>query len=71
MDRTYGAVVDSDFIGIPVCGGKAQSDNNGHFESTCYHLLLFNGEDDCLPAMLQPGSLHSAEGQEELLLPEI
>ena len=41
---------------------------NGHFESTCYHpLLLFNGEGDCL----RPGNVHSAEGWEELLLPEI
>ncbi len=45
---------------------------NGHFESTCYHpLLLFNREGDCLAAKLRPGNVHSAEGWEELLLPEI
>ena len=45
---------------------------NGHFESTCYHpLLLFNGEGDCLAAKLRPGNVHSADGWEELLLPEI
>ena len=45
---------------------------NGHFETTCYHpLLLFNGEGDCLAAKLRPGNVHSAEGWEELLLPEI
>ena len=45
---------------------------NGHFESTCYHpLLLFNREGDCLAANLRPGNVHSAEGWEELLLPEI
>jgi hypothetical protein len=44
----------------------------GTFESTCYHpLLLFNREGDCLAAKLRPGNVHSAEGWEELLLPEI
>jgi hypothetical protein len=38
----------------------------------CYHpLLLFNHEGDCLAAKLRPGNVHSAEGWEELLLPEI
>jgi len=41
-------------------------------ESTCYHpLLLFNRDGDCLAAKLRPGNVHSAEGWEELLLPEI
>jgi hypothetical protein len=45
---------------------------NGHFESTCYHpLLLFNGAGDCLAAKLRPSNVHSAEGWEEVLLPEI
>jgi hypothetical protein len=49
-----------------------QSAYNGHFESTCYHpLLLFNREGDCLAAKLRPGNVHSADGWEELLLPEI
>jgi Transposase DDE domain group 1 len=34
-------------------------------------LLLFNREGDCLAAKLRPGNVHSAEGWEELLLPEI
>ena len=34
-------------------------------------LLLFNEEGDCLAAKLRPGNVHSAEGWEELLLPEI
>ncbi len=34
-------------------------------------LLLFNREGDCLAAELRPGNVHSAEGWEELLLPEI
>ena len=57
---------------IPVYGQQEQSAYNGHFESTCYHpLLLFNREGDCLAAKLRPGNVHSAEGWEELLLPEI
>src|SRR6202035_1917833 len=49
-----------------------QSAYNGHLESTCYHpLLLFNREGDCLAAKLRPGNVHSAEGWEKLLLPEI
>ena len=57
---------------IAVYGQQEQSAYNGHFESTCYHpLLLFNREGDCLAAKLRPGNVHSAEGWEELLLPEI
>jgi Transposase DDE domain group 1 len=55
-----------------VHGRQEQSAYNGHFESTCYHpLLLFNREGDCLAAKLRPGNVHSADGWEELLLPEI
>jgi len=37
-----------------------------------YHpLLLFNRDGDCLAARLRPGNVHSAEGWDELLLPEI
>src|SRR5271169_2886546 len=65
-------VLDMDSTEIPVYGEQEQSSYNGHFESTCYHpLLLFNREGDCLAATLRPGSVHSAEGWEELLLPEI
>jgi len=57
---------------IPVYGHQEQSAYNGNFESTCYHpLLLFNGEGDCLAARLRPGNVNSADGWEELLLPEI
>ena len=53
-------------------GEQEQSDYNGYFESTCFHpLLLFNREGDCLGAQLRPGNVHSAEGWEEILLPEI
>ena len=34
-------------------------------------MLLFNREGDWLAAKLRPGNLHSAEGREEMLLPEI
>ena len=68
----YRTVLDMDSTEIPVYGEQAQSAYNGHFESTCYHpLLLFSREGDCLAAKLRPGNVHSAEGWEELLLPEI
>ncbi len=57
---------------IPVYGQQENSAYNGHFESTCYHLLLlFNREGDCLAGKLQSGNVHSAEDWEGLLLPEI
>ena len=65
-------VLDMDSTEIPVYGEQEQSAYNGHFECTCYHpLLLFNREGDCLAAKLRPGNVHSAEGWEQLLLPEI
>jgi hypothetical protein len=65
-------VLDMDSTEIPVYGAQEQSAYNGHFESTCYHpLLLFNRDGDCLVAKLRPGNVHSAEGWEEFLLPEI
>jgi Transposase DDE domain group 1 len=65
-------VLDMDSTEIPVYREQGQSASNGHFESTCYHpLLLFNREGDCLAAKLQPGNVHSAEGWEELLVPDI
>jgi Transposase DDE domain group 1 len=65
-------VLDMDSTEVRVHGRQEQSAYNGHFESTCYHpLLLFNREGGCLAAKLRPGNVHSAEGWEELLLPEI
>jgi hypothetical protein len=72
IDSQRRVVLDMDSTEIPVYGEQEQSAYNGHFESTCYHpLLLFNREGDCLAAKLRPGNVHSAEGWEELLLPEI
>ncbi len=72
MDSSYRAVLEMDSTEIPVYGEQEQSAYNGHFESTCYHpLRLFNREGDCLAAKLRPGNVHSAEGWEELLLPEL
>jgi hypothetical protein len=72
LDSPYRTVLDLDSTEIPVYGEQEQSAYNGHFESTCYHpLLLFSREGDCLAAKLRPGNVHSAEGWEELLLPEI
>jgi hypothetical protein len=72
MDSGYRTVLDMDSTAIPVYGEQEQSRYNGHFESTCDHpLLLFNREGDCLAAKLRPGNVHSAEGWEEVLLPEM
>ncbi len=72
MDSAYRAVLDMDSTEIPVYGEQEQGAYNGYFESTCFHpLLLFNREGDCLAAKLRPGNVHSAEGWEEVLLPEI
>jgi hypothetical protein len=72
FDSPHRVVLDMDSTEIPVYGEQEQSAYNGHFESTCYHpLLLFNREGDCLAAKLRPGNVHSAEGWEKLLLPEI
>ena len=72
MDSPQRVVLDMDSTEIPVYGQQENSAYNGHFESTCYHpLLLFNREGDCLAAKLRPGNVHSADGWEEMLLPEI
>src|SRR5712691_12828705 len=72
IDAQQRVVLDMDSTEIPVYGEQEQSAYNGHFESTCYHLpLLFNREGDCLAVKLRPGNVHSADGWEELLLPEI
>jgi len=65
-------VLDMDSSESPVYGEQEQSAYNGYFGSVCYHpLFLFNREGDCLAAKLRPGNVHSAEGWDELLLPEI
>jgi hypothetical protein len=72
IDAQQRIVLDMDSTEIPVYGQQENSAYNGHFESTCHHpLLLFNREGDCLAAKLRPGNVHSADGWEELLLPEI
>jgi len=72
FDSQYRTVLDMDSTEIPVYGEPEESAYNGHFESTWYHpLLLFNREGDCLAVKLRAGNVHSAEGWEELLLPEI
>jgi hypothetical protein len=72
MDSPQRVVLDIDSTEVPVYGEQEQSAYNGHFETTCFHpLLLFNREGDCLAAKLRPGNVPSAEGWEEVLLPEI
>jgi len=72
VDSTQHVVLDMDSTEIPVYSQQEQSAYNGHFESTCYHpMLLFNREGGCLVAKLRAGNVHSADGWEEVLLPEI
>ena len=72
IDSRRRVVLDMDSTESPVYGHQEQSAYNGHFESTCYHpLLLFNDQGDCVAAKLRPGNVHSTDGWEELLLPEI
>ena len=72
VDSGWRTILDMDSTEVPVYGEQEQSTYNGYFESTCFHpLLLFNAEGDCLAAKLRPGNVHSAEGWEEVLLPEI
>jgi Transposase DDE domain group 1 len=72
IDSRRRVVLDMDSTEVPVYGHQEQSAYNGHFESTCYHpLLLFNDQGDCVAAKLRPGNVHSADGWEELLVPEI
>jgi hypothetical protein len=69
---SWRAVLDMDSTEIPVYGQQEHSAYNKHYESTCYHpLLLFNSEGDCVAVKLRPGNVHSADGWDELLLPEI
>ena len=71
FDSPQRVVLDMDSTEVPVYGQQEGSAYNGHFESTCYHpLLLFNREGDCLAAKLRPGNVHSADGWEDMLLPE-
>jgi hypothetical protein len=66
------AVLDMDSTEIPVYGQQEQSAYNKHYESTCFHpLLVLNSEGDYVAAQLRPGNVHSADGWEQLLLPEI
>ena len=72
LDSPPRVVLDMDSTEIPVYGQQEQRAYNGHVASTCDHpLLLFNREGDCLAAKRRPGNVHSAEGWEERLLPEI
>jgi hypothetical protein len=71
LDSAQRVLLDMDSTEIPVYGTQENSAYNGHFESTCYHpLLLFNREGDRLAAKLRPGNVLSAEGWEDILLPE-
>jgi hypothetical protein len=72
LDSPPQVVLDMDSPEIPVYGPQDQRADNGHVASTCDHpRLLFKREGDCLAAKRRPGNVHSADGGEERLLPEI
>jgi hypothetical protein len=72
QEWSWWAVLDMDTTEIPDYGEQEQSAYNKHYESICYHpLLLFNSAGDCVAAQLRPGNVHSADGWEQLLRPEI
>jgi hypothetical protein len=72
IDSLQRVVLDMDSTEISVYGQQENSACNGHFASNCYPpLLLLNRQGDCLAAKPRPGNVHSADGWEELLLPEI
>ena len=65
-------VLDMDSSESPVHGAQEGSAYNGHFESVCYHpLFLFSEHGDCVAATLRPGNVHSADGWDDLLVPEV
>ena len=65
-------VLDMDASESPVHGAQEGSAYNGHFESVCYHpLFLFSEHGDCVAATLRPGNVHSADGWDDLLVPEV
>ena len=71
FDHTDRVVLDMDSSESPVHGQQEGSAYNGHFESVCYPLFLFNDHGDCVAAKLRPGNVSSADDWEELLVPEI
>ncbi len=72
LTRADRIVLDMDSSESPVHGAQEGSAYNGHFESVCYHpLFLFSEHGDCVAATLRPGNVHSADGWDDLLVPEI
>jgi hypothetical protein len=64
--------LDMDSTEIPVYGKQEQRAYNRHFESTCYHpLLFFNREGDCLAAKLHPGNVTVPKAGERFCCPRL
>ena len=64
-------VLDIDPTEIPVYSQQENSAYNGHFEATCYHLLLLFKSGRLSGDKTRPGNVHRTDNWEELLLPEI
>jgi hypothetical protein len=72
VGSSHRGVLDMDSSESPVYGEQEQSAYNGYFGSVCFHpLFLFSSQGHCLATKLRPGNVHSADGWEEVLLPEI
>lgn len=65
-------VLDMDSSVSPTHGDQEGTAYNGHFGCTCYHpLFLFNHMGDLERCRLRPGSVHSADGWRDVLVPVV
>jgi hypothetical protein len=72
IDSRRRVVLDMDSTEIPGLRPPGTGRLQRPLRVHCYHpLLLFNGDGDCRVAKLHPSNVASADGWEELLLPEI
>ena len=65
-------VLDMDSSVSPTFGEQEGTAYNGHFGCTCYHpLFVFNQFGDLERCALRPGSVHSAHGWRDVLVPVV
>ncbi len=63
-------VLDLDSVPLEVFGHQPGSGWNGHYQTRCYHPLLVRSEwGDYLGGRLRPGSVHTADGGLDFILP--
>ena len=65
-------ILDMDSSVSPTYGDQEGTAYNGHFGCTCYHpLFLFNHMGDLERCTLRPGTVHSADGWRDVLVPVV